>query len=55
MENLRSNSIILVKELIRLTRRFEIFLIYHYADDIGNKNVTSKYQKILSLVSPILS
>ena len=37
-----SNSIILVDDLIRWKRGFEIFLIDHYAD-IGNKNIADKY------------
>ena len=43
MEILHSNSIILEKDLMMLTRNFEIFSIGHYADDIGNKNISSKY------------
>ena len=43
MEILHSNSIILVKDLMMLTRSFEIFSIGHYADDIGNKKISSKY------------
>ena len=42
LENL-SNSIIPVKDLIRLRNGFEIFLIYHYAGDIENNNITGKY------------
>ena len=42
LENL-SNSIIPVKELIRLRNGFEIFLIDHYAGDIENNNITGKY------------
>ena len=38
-----SNSIILVEDLIRWKRGFEIFLIDYYADDIGNKNIAGKY------------
>ena len=38
-----SNSIILVEDLIRWKRGFEIFLIDHYADDIGNKNIAGKH------------
>ena len=38
-----SNSIILVEDQIRWKRGFEIFLIDHYAGDIGNKNIVSKY------------
>ena len=37
-----SNSIILVDDIIRWKRGFEIFLIDHYAD-IGNKNIADKY------------
>ena len=37
-----SNSIILVKDLIRWKRRFEIFLIDHDAGDAGNKNIVGK-------------
>ena len=43
MEILHSNSIILVKDLMMLTRSFEIFSIGHCADDIGNKKISSKY------------
>ena len=42
LENL-SNSIIPVKDLIRLRNGFEIFLIDHYAGDIENNNITGKY------------
>ena len=42
-----SNSIILVEDLIRWMRCFEIFLIDHWAGDIGNKNIATKYKKIL--------
>ena len=38
-----SNLIILVGELIRWKRGFEIFLIYHNAGDIKNKNIAGKY------------
>ena len=38
-----SDSIILVEDLIRWNRIFEIFLIGHYAGDIGNKNNAGKY------------
>ena len=38
-----SNSIILVEDLLRSNRSFEILLIDQYAGDIGNKNVASKY------------
>ena len=46
-----SKSIILVKNLIRWKRDFEIFLIDHHAGDIGNKNITGKYLRILVSVS----
>ena len=42
LENL-SNSIIPVKDLIRLRNGFEIFLIDHYAGNIENNNITGKY------------
>ena len=38
-----SNSIILVKDLTRWKKRFEIFLIDQYAGDNGNKNIAGKY------------
>ena len=38
-----SNSFISLKDLIKWKRGFEIFLIDHYAGDIGNKNITGKY------------
>ena len=38
-----SDSIILVEDLIRWNRIFEIFLIGHYVGDIGNKNNAGKY------------
>ena len=38
-----SISIILVEDLIRWKKTFEIFLIDHYASDIENKNIVSKY------------
>ena len=38
-----SNSIILVEDLMRWKRGFDIFLIDYYADDIGNKNIAGKY------------
>ena len=38
-----SNSIILVEDLIMWNRGFKIFLIGHYAGEIGNKNIASKY------------
>ena len=41
--NQLSNSIISVKDLIRLKRGFEIFSIDHYAGDIGNKNIAGNY------------
>ena len=34
-----SNSIILVEDLTRWKRGFELFLIDHYAGDIRNKNI----------------
>ena len=37
-----SNSIILVENVIRWTKGFKIFLIDHYAGDIGNKNIAGK-------------
>ena len=43
MEILHSNSIIFEKDLMMLTRSFEIFSIGHYADDLGNKNISSEY------------
>ena len=42
-----SNSIILVEDLVRRTRCFEIFLTDHFAGDIGNKNIAGKYLKYL--------
>ena len=38
------NSIISVKDLIRWMIGFEIFLINHYASDIGNNNISGNYQ-----------
>ena len=38
-----SDSIILVEDLIRRNRIFEIFLIGYYAGDTGNKNIAGKY------------
>ena len=38
-----SNSVILVKDLVRWKRGFEIFLISHYGGGIGNKNIAGKY------------
>ena len=43
-----SNWTILVKDLIRWKRCFEIFLIDHCAIDIANKNIAGKYQNILA-------
>ena len=37
-----SNSIILLEDLIRWKRGFEIFLIGQYAGDIGNKIIAGK-------------
>ena len=45
------NSTLLVEDLIRWKRCFEIFLIDHCASDIGNKNIAGKYQNILVSVS----
>ena len=47
-----SNSIILVENLIRGKRAFEIFLIDHCASDIGNKSTAEKYLKNLASMSP---
>ena len=38
-----SNSNILVEELVKRKRCFEIFLSEHCASDIGNKNIASNY------------
>ena len=38
-----SNLIILLEDLIRWKRSFEIFLIDHYAGDIENKSIARKY------------
>ena len=38
-----SNLIILTEDLIRWNRGFEMFLIDHYASEIGNKNISRKY------------
>ena len=38
-----SNSIILVEDLKRWNKGFEIFLIDHYPSDVGNKNIAGKY------------
>ena len=44
LENfISSNSIILVEDLIKQNRFFEIFLIDHCAGDIGNKNISGNY------------
>ena len=40
-----SNYIILVKDLVRWKRSFEIFSIHEYAGDIESKNITGKYIK----------
>ena len=37
------NSLILVKDLTRGKRGFDIFFIDHYVGDIGNKNITGEY------------
>ena len=37
-----SNSIILLEDLIRWKRGFEIFLIGQYTGDIGNKIIAGK-------------
>ena len=47
-----SNSIILVENLIRGKRAFEIFLIDHCASDIGNKSTAEKYLKNLASMPP---
>ena len=47
-----SNSIILVENLIRGKRAFEIFLIDHCASDIGNKSTAEMYLKNLASMSP---
>ena len=51
---LLANSVILVKDWIKLKRGFEIFLIDPCAADFGNKNIAGKYLKILVLMSPTL-
>ena len=38
-----SNSIILVEDIIRWNRGFEIFLIDRYDGKIGNINIAGKY------------
>ena len=42
-----SNSIILVEDLTRWKRGFEIFLFDHYVGDNENKNIAGKYWIIL--------
>ena len=49
-----SNSIILVEDIIKWKRYFEIFFIDHRAGDIGNKIIAGKYQKIRASLSPTL-
>ena len=49
-----SSSAILVKDLIRWNRCFEIFLIDHCAGDIVNKNIAGKYRNIFVSVSSTL-
>ena len=49
-----SNSTILVEDLIRWKRCFEIFLIDQCASDIANKNIAGKYQSFLVSVSATL-
>ena len=49
-----SNSIILVEDLIRWKRYFEIFVINHCAGNTGNKIIAGKYQTILVSVSTTL-
>ena len=49
-----SNSAILVEDLIRWKRGFEIFLIKHGAGDIKNKNIAGKYSKTPVSVSTTL-
>ena len=34
-----------MEDLIRCKRGFEIFLIEHFAGDVGNKNIAGKYLK----------
>ena len=38
-----SDSIIPVEDIMSWIKGFEIFLIDHYAGDIGNKNIAVKY------------
>ena len=38
-----SNSVVLVEDLIRWNKGFEIFLIDHYDGEIGNINIAGKY------------
>ena len=47
-----SNSIILVEDVIKWKRGFEIFLIDHYHGDIRKKNIAGKYQKFLYQCHP---
>ena len=49
-----SNSMISVEDLRKWNRDFDIFLIDRYDSEIGNKNVTGKYYKILVTLSPTL-
>ena len=49
-----SNSIILVEDLIRWNRGFQIFSTDRYDDEIGNINIVGKYQKSFPTVSPTL-
>ena len=49
-----SNSVILVEDLIKWKRCFEIFLIKHCAGDIENKNIAGMYSKISVSESTIL-
>ena len=51
---LLANSVILVKDWIKLKRGFEKFLIDPCAADFGNKNIAGKYLNILVLMSPTL-
>ena len=49
-----SNSNILLEDLIRRNKGFEIFLIDCYYSKIGNENIDGKYQKILLKVLPTI-
>ena len=49
-----SKSVILMNDLIRWKRGFEILLIDHHAGDIGNKNIANKYLRTIVSVSPSL-